>query len=106
MHTLKASLYDEIFLSQVVKFFFRQFSFDICVYTVSKCERNFSIYNHESISEEKLFTRFLIKVFSSEIHLTNQRSNLYWKWCKSLMWGEHERRNELKFKNIVWKENR
>ena len=22
------------------------------------------------------------------------------------MWGEHERRNEWKFKNILWKENR
>ena len=70
------------------------------MYTAAKCEWNFSIYNHESISEEKIFTRFLIKIFSSEIHFTNQRSNLYWKWRKWLMWGEHERRNEWKFKNI------
>ena len=59
------------------------------MYTAAKCEWNFSIYNHESISEEKVFT--------------NQRSNLYWKWRKWLMWGEHERRNEWKFKNIPMK---
>ena len=47
-----------------------------------------------------MFTWFLVKIFSSEIHFTNQRSNLYWKWRKWLMWGEHERRNEWKFKNI------
>ena len=73
------------------------------MYTAAKCEWNFSIYNHESISEEKIFTRFLIKIFSSEIHFTNQRSNLYWKWRKWLMWGEHKRRNEWKFKNIRMK---
>ena len=73
------------------------------MHTAAKCEWNFSIYNHESISEEKIFTRFLIKIFSSEIHFTNQRSNLYWKWRKWLMWGEHERRNEWKFKNIRMK---
>ena len=78
---LKAGLYDEIFLSQVVKSFFRQFPFNIWyVYTAAKSEWNFSIYNQESISEEKVLTRFLIKIFSSEIHFTNQRSNLYWKW--------------------------
>ena len=61
---LKVGLYDEIFLSQMVKFFFWQFLFNIwCVYTASKCQWNFSIYNHESISEEKIFTRFLIKFF-------------------------------------------
>ena len=73
------------------------------MYTAAKCELNFSIYNHESISEEKIFTRFLTKTFSSEIHFTNQRSNLYWKWRKWLMWGEPERRDEWKFKNILVK---
>ena len=77
------------------------------MYTAAKYEWNFSIYNHESMSEEKKFTRFLIKIFSSEIHFTNQRSNLYWKWRKWLMWGEYERRNEWKFiKTYVWIENR
>ena len=76
------------------------------MYAAAKYEWNFLIYNHESISEEKIFTKFLIKIFSSEIHFTNQRLNIYWKWRKWLMWGEHERRNEWKFKNIVWKENR
>ena len=73
------------------------------MYTAAKCDWNFLIYNHESISEEKIFTRFLIKIFSSEIHFTNQRSNVYWKWRKWLMWGEHKRRNEWKFKNIRMK---
>ena len=73
------------------------------VYTAAKCQWNFSICSHESVSEEKKFTRFLIKIFSSEIHFTNQRSNLYWKWCKWLMWGEHKRRNEWKFQNIHMK---
>ena len=73
------------------------------MYTAAKCEWNFLIYNHESISEVKIFTRFLIIFFSSEIHFTNQRSNLYWKWRKWLMWGEHKRRNEWKFKNIRMK---
>ena len=68
------------------------------MYTAAKCERNFSIHNHERISDEKI-TRFLIKIFSSEIHFTNQRSTLYWKKCKWLMGGEHKR-NEWKFKNI------
>ena len=45
-----------------------------------KYEWHFSIYNHESISEENFLTRFLIKNVSSEIHFTNQRSNLYWEW--------------------------
>ena len=98
---LKAGL---LYNEMVIKFFFRQFPFNVkYVYTAAKCEWNFSIYNHESISEEKIFTRFLIKIFSSEIHFTNQRSNLYWKWRKWLMWGEHERRNEWKFKNIRMK---
>ena len=70
------------------------------MYTAAKCEWNFLIYNYESISEEKIFTRFSINFSSSEIHFTNQRSNLYWKWRKWLMWGEHKRRNEWKFKNI------
>ena len=73
------------------------------MYTAAKCEWNFLIYNHESISEVKIFTRFLINFFSSEIHFTNQRSNLHWKWRKWLMWGEHKRRNEWKFKNIRMK---
>ena len=39
---LKAGLYDEIFLSRVVKFFFRQFPFNIqYVYTAAKCELRF-----------------------------------------------------------------
>ena len=45
----------------------------------------------------------LIKLFSSEVHFTNQRSNLYCKWRKWLMWGEDERRNEWKFKNLRMK---
>ena len=84
-------LYNEV----VIKFFFRQFPFNVkCVYTAAKCEWNFSVYNHESISEENLFHRFLIKFFSSGTLLTNQRSNLYWKWRKRLMWDEHKRRSE------------
>ena len=67
------------------------------VYTAANCQWNFSICSHESVSEEKIFTRFLIKIFSSEIYFMNQRSNLYWKWHKWLMWGEHKRRNEWKF---------
>ena len=76
------------------------------MYTAAKCEWNFSIYYHESISEEKNFTRFLINIFSSEIPFTTQRSSLYWKWRKWLTWGEHERRNEWKFENTVWKADR
>ena len=41
------------------------------VLCIAKCEWKFSIYNHESISEKKIFTRFLIRIFSSEIHFTN-----------------------------------
>ena len=76
------------------------------MYTAAKCGWIFSIYNHESISEENIFVRFLITFFSSEIHFTNQRSNVYRKWSKWLRWDEHERRNEWKFKTYVWKENR
>ena len=74
------------------------------MYTAAKCEWNFSIYDHESILEEKTFTRFLIKIFSSEIDFTNQRSNLYWKWRKRLIWSEQEIRNEWKCKSIEVKE--
>ena len=44
-----------------------------------------------------------MKTFSSGIHFTNQGSNLYWKWRKWLLWSEHERRNEWKFKNLRMK---
>ena len=46
----------------------------------------------------KNFAKFLIKIFFSEIHFMNQRSNVYWKWCTWCTGGEHKRRNEWKFK--------
>ena len=104
---LKAGLYDEIFLSQVVKSFFRQFPFNIWyVYTAAKCEWNFSIYNQESISEEKILTRFLIKIFSSEIHFTNQRSNLYWKWRNDKYEVNTKQDMNENLKTYVWNESR
>ena len=54
-----------------MKFFFHRwldFSFDSFLSTFH------TWIHHESISEEKIFTWFLIKIFSSEIHFTNQRS--------------------------------
>ena len=81
----------------MLKFFFRQFPFNISyVYAVGKFEWNFAIYNYESISEEKIFTRFLIKVFTTQIQFANQSSNLSCKWRKQLIWGEHEKSNEWK----------
>ena len=89
---LKAGLYDEVFFHRWLNFSCDSFLSNIWyVYTAAKCEWNFLFYSHETISEEKIFTRFLIKISSSEIHFTNQRSNLYWKWRKWLMRGEHER---------------
>ena len=72
------------------------------MYTAAKCEWNFSIYSHESISEEKIFTRCFIKIFSSEIHFTNQRSNIYWKWRKWLMWGDTKEEMNENLKTYVW----
>ena len=68
--------------------------------TAVKCEWNFSIYNHESISEEKKFTRFLIKSFllkyisriKDQISIEND-VNDYVRWTRNL-------------KTYVWKENR
>ena len=51
----------------------------------------FRIKNFYQISDKNLF-------FWNTFH--DQRSSLYWKWRKWLMWDEHERRNEWKFKNI------
>ena len=98
---LKAGLYDEIFLSLVVKFFFSTVSFQHLT-RVYSCEMWMKFFNLQSWKyfRRKNFYQIFDKNFSSEIHFTNQRSNLYWKWRKWLMWGEHERRNEWKFKNI------
>ena len=54
----------------------------------------------------KIFYQIFDENFFFWNHFTNQRSNLYWKWRKWLMWGEHERTNEWKFKNIRIKGNR
>ena len=95
-----------------MKFFFHRwliFSFDSFLSTFNTCIqlRNVNEISQSTImkvfQKEKIFTRFLIKIFSFEIHFTNQRSNLYWKWGKWLMWGEHERRDEWKFKNMRMK---
>ena len=74
--------------------------------TAAICEWNFSIYNHESISEEQIFTRFLIKIFSFEIHFTNQRSSFYWKWRKWLCESNTKEEMNEYLKTNVWKENR
>ena len=92
-----------------MKFFFHRwlsFSFDSFLSTFNTYIqlRNVNEIFQSTImkvfQKKKTFTRFLIKIFSSEIHFMNKRSNLYWKWSKWLMRGEHERRNEWKFKNI------
>ena len=74
--------------------------------TAAICEWNFSIYNHESISEEQIFTRFLIKIFSFEILFTSQRSNFYWKWRKWLCEANTKEEMNEYLKTNVWKENR
>ena len=74
------------------------------MYTAAKCEWNFSIYNHESISEEKIFTRFLIKIFLLK-YISRIKDQFSIENDVMAMWGEHKRRNALKFKNILWKGN-
>ena len=68
------------------------------MYSPAKCEWNFSIYNHKSASEEKIFNRFL--------------TTFFWK-CKWLIWDGHKRRNKWTFKNVGkkrkyrhWKKNK
>ena len=56
--------------------------------------------------KKKIFTRFLINIFSSEIHFTNQRSNLYWKWRKWLCEVNTKEEMNENLKSSVWKENR
>ena len=84
-----------------MKFFFHRwlnFSFDSFLSTfnsVYSCEMWMKFFNLQSWKcfRRKNFYQIFDKIFSSEIHFTNQRSNIYWKWRKWLMWGEHERRN-------------
>ena len=80
------------------KFFFQQFSLN-CM-QLQNMNENFQLTIISEFQKKKNFTRFSIKIFFSEIHFTSQRSNLYEKCCEWLIWGEHERRNEYKFKNM------
>ena len=67
----KGGLIRWIFLSQMVKFFFWQFAFNIqYLYTAAKYEWNFSIYNHEIISKEFLpdfWQNFFLLKYNSRI---------------------------------------
>ena len=56
--------------------------------------------------KKKIFTRFLINIFSSEIHFTNQRSNLYWKWRKWLCEVNTKEEMNENLKTCMWQENR
>ena len=87
------------------------------------CQRNFSIYNHESISEENIFPRFLIKSFSfwSRFHESKiksllkmtQMANVRWtrkkKWMKILKhtYGKKTEKNQkdrlIKKTRKLWK---
>ena len=87
------------------------------------CQWNFSIYNHESISEENIFPRFLIKSFSfwSRFHESKiksllkmtQMANVRWtrkkKWMKILKhtYGKKTEKNQkdrlIKKTRKLWK---
>ena len=82
----------QIFLSTV------SFQHLIRVYS---CEMSVTFFNLQSWKPD-----FWQKLFLPEIHFTNQRSNLCWKWRKYLMWGEHERRMNENLKNTYEKKIR
>ena len=98
----KKSLYIKEFFffmlrrAYTMKFFFHMwlnFSFDSFLSTFNTCMqlRNVNEIFQSSIMkvfQKKNFYQIFDKIFSFEIHFTNQRSNLYWKWRKWLMWGE------------------
>ena len=75
-----------------MKFFFHMwlnFSFDSFLSTFNTCMqlRNVNEIFQSSIMkvfQKKNFYQIFDKIFSFEIHFTNQRSNLYWKWRKWL----------------------
>ena len=77
----------KLFFHRWFSFSFDSFlsKFNTCIYS---CEMWMKFFNLQSW---KYFRR---KIFYK---------NLYWKWRKWIMWGEHERRNEWKFKNISMK---
>ena len=87
-----------IFLSTV--------SFQHLMRVYSSCEMWMKCFNRQSwkyFRRKNFYQIFDENFFFWNTFFTNQRSNFYWKWRKWLMWDEHERRNEWKFKNIRMK---
>ena len=98
-----------IMSAYAMKFFFHRwvnFSFDSFLSTFNMClqMRNVNEIFQSAIikvfQKKKFLPDFWWNFFFWNTFFTNQRSNFYWKWRKWLMWDEHERRNEWKFKNI------
>ena len=98
-----------------MKFFFHRwlnFSFDSFLSIFNTC---IQLQNVNEIFEstivkvfqkKKILTRFLIKIFSSEMYFTNQRSNLYRKWRKWLHEVNTKEEMNENLKTYISKENR
>ena len=103
----KAGLYDETFLHRWLNFSFDSFlsTFNTCI-QLRNVNEIFESTIMKVFQKKKILTRFLIKIFSSEMYFTNQRSNLYRKWRKWLHEVNTKEEMNENLKTYISKENR